>query len=178
MDKLKQSLIDALEEGQLKLGYRREAVRLYYPLASLCALLDLQADRAGMHAALLAFAQAQRGFFGEIAISHRGDRFCLTVPPEGVERVHSQVDEHGFLAQFLRVVSRHGATLYDVLAVFRRHSDRVTVRELHGCEFNYLVYFEDGLPNAYYYCIAEEPCHLTYHRFTREDYDAFRFEEA
>ena len=178
MDKLRQSLIDALEEGQLKLGYRREAVRLYYPLASLCALLDLQTDRAGMHAALLAFARAQRDFFGEIAVSSKGERFCLTVPPEGVERVHAQVDEHGFLAEFLQAVSRHGATLSDVLAVFRRYSDRVIVRELRGGEFDHLVYFEVGVPNAYYYCLAEEPCHLNYHRFTREDYEAFGFEEA
>ena len=178
MEKLRQSLIDALEEGQLKLGYREEAVRLYYPLASLNTLLGLSADRAGMHAALLAFARAQRDFFGEIAVSHKGDRFCLTIPPRGVARVHEQVDEHGFLAQFLQAVSRHGATMDDVLPAFRRYSDRVIVRALRGGEFDHLIYFEDGVPNAYYYCIAEEPCHLTYHRFTREDYEAFGFEEA
>ena len=178
MNPLKQNLIDTLEEGQLKLGYRPGAVRLYYPLASLCALLGVQTDRAGMCAALAAFAQEHRGFFGELAISHQGDRFCLTVPPEGAARVHEQVDEHGFLAAFLQAVSRHGATLSDVLAVFARYSDRVAVRTLRGGEFNYLVYFEDGRPNAYYYCLAEEPCHLTYHRFTKADYEAFGFEEA
>ena len=178
MDKLRQNLIDALEEGQLKLGYREGAVRLFYPLASLNALLGLHADCAGMRDALLAFARAQRDFFGEIAVSHKGDRFCLTVPPQGVARVHEQLDERGFLAQFLQAVSRHGATMDDVLAVFRRHSNRVVVRRLRGNDFDHLVYFEDGVPNDYYYCIAEEPCHLTYHRFTREDYEAFGFEEA
>ena len=37
-DALKKSMIDAIEEGQLKLGYRDETIRLYYPLESLCAL--------------------------------------------------------------------------------------------------------------------------------------------
>ena len=175
MDALSQSLFDAIEEGQLKLGYRREAIRLYYPLASLNALLGSAHDRAQMADALRAFAAAHRDVFGEIAVSSRGDRFCLTVPPEGVAYVHSRADEHGFLAEFLRAISRHGATIDDVLAVFTRHSRHVVFKPLSGGEFDYLLYFEDGVPDAYRYCIAKEPCHLTYHRFTKADYDAFGF---
>ena len=37
---LKKSIVDAIEEGQLKLGYREETIRLYYPLSSLCTLID------------------------------------------------------------------------------------------------------------------------------------------
>ena len=37
-DKLRKSIVDAVQEGQLKLGYRSETIRLYYPLASLCLL--------------------------------------------------------------------------------------------------------------------------------------------
>ena len=175
MDALSQNIFDVIEEGQLKLGYRREAIRLYYPLASLNAFFAAAYDRAQMHEALLRFAKEHRDAFGEIAVSSRGDRFCLTVPPEGVEFVHSHADESGFLAEFLRAISRHGATVDDLLAVFRRHSDRVVVKSLHNGEFDALIYFEDGVPDAYRYCIAKEPCHLTYHRFTKADYDAFGF---
>lgn len=34
-DRLAQSLIDIIKEQQAKLGYRKEIVRLYYPLSSL-----------------------------------------------------------------------------------------------------------------------------------------------
>ena len=33
--KLERNLIDLMKEEQAKLGYRKEAVRLYYPLSSL-----------------------------------------------------------------------------------------------------------------------------------------------
>jgi hypothetical protein len=47
-------------------------------------------------------------------------------------------------------------------------------RTTHG-EFDYLVYFEDGVPDDYRYCITDEGCHLIYHRFTPEDYEDFQF---
>ena len=175
MQALAQNIIDVLEEGQLKLGYRREAVRLYYPLASLNAFFASSYDRARMHDALTRFAEAHRDTFGDIAISRKGDRFCLTIPPEGVERVHANLDEHGFLAEFIRAIERHGTTLEELLAVFRRYSDDVIMQPLHNGEFDYLIYFAGGKPDAYRYCIAEEPCHLTYHRFTKADYEAFGF---
>ena len=34
----------------------------------------------------------------------------------------------------------------------------------------------DVYKRQYCYCIADEGCHLTYHRFTKEDYEAFGFE--
>lgn len=175
MHALARNIVDVLEEGQLKLGYRREAVRLYYPLASLNAFFASSYDRAQMHETLSRFAKAHRDLFGDIEISNKGDRFCLTVPPEGTGRVHANLGEHGFLAEFIRTIERHGVTLEELLAVFRRYSDHVVMQPLHNGEFDYLIYFADGKPDAYRYCIAEEPCHLTYHRFTRADYDAFGF---
>ena len=54
-DALKKSMIDAIEEGQLKLGYRDETIRLYYPLESLCALTGKKLDAAQMMRELEAF---------------------------------------------------------------------------------------------------------------------------
>ena len=39
-----------------------------------------------------------------------------------------------------------------------------------GGEFDYLVYFEDGEPDSFWYCITDEGCHMIYHRFSEEDY--------
>ena len=47
-DALKKSIVDAIEEGQLKLGYREETIRLYYPLSSLCTLMHRPMDAAEM----------------------------------------------------------------------------------------------------------------------------------
>ena len=175
MEALLRNIFDVIEEGQLKLGYRREAIRLYYPLASLNAFMNASCDRMQMHEALSRFAQRHRDVFGEIAVSSKGDRFCLTVPPEGVEAVHARANENGFLAEFIRAIERHGATIDDLLAVFRRHSRHVVAQPLNNGEFDYLVYFADGVPDEYRYCIACEPCHMTYHRFTKADYEAFGF---
>ena len=175
MEALARNIFDVIEEGQFKLGYREEAIRLYYPLASLNAFMDASFDSAQMREALARFAMRHRETFGEIAVSSKGDRFCLTVPPEGVEAVHTRANENGFLAEFIRAIERHGTTIDDLLAVFRRHSQHVVAQPLHNGEFDYLVYFADGVPDAYRYCIAQEPCHMTYHRFTKADYDAFGF---
>ena len=40
--KLEKNLIDLMKEEQANLGYRKEAVRLYYPLSSLNHLFDAE----------------------------------------------------------------------------------------------------------------------------------------
>ena len=113
---------------------------------------------------------------GEIEVSRKGERFCLAVGPKGAAWVHEHTDPSGFLADFIAAIGRHGCTMDELLAIFRRHGGHVHVEALHNGEFDWLVYFEDGRPDAYCYCIADEGCHLTYHRFTKEDYEAFGFE--
>ena len=174
-DALKKSMIDAIEEGQLKLGYRDETIRLYYPLESLCALTGKKLDAAQMMRELEAFFTEDEAELGKIEISRRGYRFCLAVGPKGAAWVHAHTNPNGFLAAFIAAIGRHGCTMDELLAVFNRYGDRVHVEELHNGEFDWLISFEDGQPDAYRYCIADEGCHLTYHRFTKEDYEAFGF---
>ena len=172
---LRQNIIDVIEEGQLKLGYREETIRLYYPLDSLNLFLDTALDAQGMTDTLCAFARENAADFGLIEISRKGRRFCVAVPPKGAAFVHEQTDENGFLAQFIALIARHETTIGDVIALFGRYSDCAAVSELHNGEFDYLIRFEDGKPDAFYYCITDEGCHLTYHRFTKADYEAFGF---
>jgi hypothetical protein len=42
-----------------------------------------------------------------------------------------------------------------------------------GEDFDYLVYFEDGRPDAFRYCLTQEGHHIIYHRFTADDYNDF-----
>ena len=56
----------------------------------------------------------------------------------------------------------------DILAVFHQFSDKVHCEKLEGNEeFDYLVYFEDGTPDSYRYCIKlDDDGDAVYHRFT------------
>lgn len=174
-EKLFANIVAVIQEGQLKLGYREETIRLYYPLDSLNIFLDTALDAAGMTDALHVFAREYADRLGEIAVSRKGKRFCIAVPPQGAAYVNEQTDKDGFLARFIAMVARHGTKIQDVIALFEAFSPCVKVDALHNGEFDYLIRFEDGKPDAFYYCITDEGCHLTYHRFTKEDYEAFGF---
>ena len=43
-ERLEKSLIDLVKEEQAKLGYRKEMIRLYYPLSSLNHFMEMYGD--------------------------------------------------------------------------------------------------------------------------------------
>ena len=45
-ERLEKSLTDTIKEEQAKLGFRKEAIRLYYPLSSLNHFFDVQEREA------------------------------------------------------------------------------------------------------------------------------------
>ena len=99
----------------------------------------------------------------------------IAIPPSGVDYVHEHTNGSEFISSFIETIGKHGCTIDELLQQFHRYSDHVHVeRTTHG-EFDYLVYFEDGVPDDYRYCITDEGCHLIYHRFTPEDYEDFQF---
>ena len=164
-----------LKEQQIKLGYQSETVRLYYPLSSLNHLLLSELDEQQMQKELERFSGAVRERFGEIEISHRKDRFCFAIPPQGSDYVHEHMDSTEFICQFIRAIGRHGCTIEDVIQVFHDYSQHVHVESMENGEFDYMIYFEDGSPDHFRYCIKDEGHHLIYHRFTPEDYEDFGF---
>lgn len=173
--KLENNIIDVIKEEQIKLGYRSETIRLYYPLTSLNRFLSADFDIAGMREALHGFSKAVEGRLGEIGVSNREERFCLKIPPQGVDYVHEHLDSTEFICDFIRTVEKHGCTIEDVLQQFYKHSEHVHVEKVNHGEFDYLVYFEDGKPDSFRYCITDEGCHVIYHRYTQEDYKDFDF---
>ncbi len=174
-ERLKQHICDMILEEQLKLGYREETVRLYYLLPSLNRLLGTEADMPQMHFLLQEFAGYAAPDLGMIGIRSLADgRIGFVLPPEAGRYVKDKEKspQAQFLREFLDVISRHGAGIDDITAVFEKWSDRVHVEHTPQGDFDYLVYFEDGDPDAYRYCITQEGPHLSYHRFTTEDYAA------
>ena len=89
--------------------------------------------------------------------------------------VHENRKPSEFLVRFIGTVARHGCTLDEVMDVFHAYSDHVHMEKTTGTGFDYLVYFEDGIPDDYRYCLSLEGEHMIYHKFTPEDYEDFGF---
>lgn len=173
--RLEQNIIDVIKEEQIKLGYRSETVRLYYPLTSLNNFLITDCSEEQMQQVLTDFCDAVEEKLGRIEVTNRGERFCLAVPPEGIDYIHDHMADTEFIVDFIRTIEKHGCTMDDVFKQFYKHSEHVHIEKMNNGEFDYLVYFEDGKPDEFRYCIKDEGCHMIYHRFTVEDYKDFQF---
>lgn len=171
MDELASSIIDIIKEEQVKLGYRKEKIRLYYPLSSLNILFGMKADSAMMEGRLKKYFAGRKDVFGETEVSHKSDRFCIQLPEQVSEYVYQHTEKSGFLYDFIEVIARHSSEIEDVLQVFRRYSDNVYFEKMVDEEFDFLIYFMDGQPDSYRYCLKEEGHHLIYHRYTKEDFE-------
>lgn len=173
-EKLEQNMIDIITEQQLKLGYRREKVRIYYPLLSLNRLLGTAYDTVQMDTALSDFCDSVKDKYGGIEVSETDGRFCLLIPPEGNEYIHGKTADYAFLAELIDIVRHHGCTLDEILSLFHKYSDSVHIEKTEHGEFDYLIYFKDGSPDSFRYCLSVEGEHIIYHRFTPEDYQDFK----
>ena len=174
-NRLENSLIDVIKEEQAKLGYRKEKISLYYPLSSLNHFFGGETDATGMMEILKDFPSYIEEKFGEVAVSHRGDRFCFTVSEKASEYVHNNMKENEFIKDLIGLISHHGCKMEDIFELFRQHSAQITIEEMHSDEFDYMICFENDSEDTYRYCFKDEGCHIIYHRFLPEDYEEFGF---
>lgn len=112
---------------------------------------------------------------GMVEVSHRGDRFCFHILPEGVEYVHENTKENEFIRELVNLVAKHGCTINQIYELFTARSDRVGREKMDNGEFDERIWFEDDVDDPYYYCFKQEGGHMIYHRFLPEDYEDFEF---
>lgn len=186
-DNLQRSLVDVIKEEQAKLGYYREDIRLYYPLSSLNHFFGTNVGADEMqrildgtgeqdHTPIAAgMNEALSDKLGMIEVSHRGDRFCFHIPPEGVEYVHENTTENEFIRELVQLVAKHGCTIEEVYQLFTKHSGHVRREPMENGEFDVRIWFEDVAEDPYYYCFKQEGEHMIYHRFLPADYEDFEF---
>ncbi|MDE5583022.1 MAG: DUF3877 family protein [Ruminococcus sp.] len=177
--RLEKNITDNIREAHAKLGFEKRAVSLNYMLGSLNSLLDTDFNSCDMKNALADFSDSVSERLRKLSFREIKGGFCITVSAEGTEYIHNS-NGSGFIEELVETVRSHGRTYEDVIRIFRKYSDSVKVVEKHNDEFDYLVFFEDGVPDEYLYCISLEEeidgsTHITYHRFIREDYEAFGF---
>ena len=186
-DNLQRSLIDVIKEEQAKLGYYREVIRLYYPLSSLNHFFGTNVEADEMQRILdgtgeqdhtpiaTGMNEALSDKLGMVEVSHRGDRFCFHIPPEGVEYVHENTTENEFIRELVQLVAKHGCTIEKVYQLFTKHSGHVRREPMENGEFDVRIWFEDVAEDTYYYCFKQEGEHMIYHRFLPADYEDFEF---
>lgn len=178
-ERLQKHILDNIFEAQVKLGYEGRPMSLNYTFGSLNHLLGEDLSPNDMQQALSDFAEYSLPCLGELTFTGIKNGFCITVPSEGTEYVHSRYDGGQFISKLVNGVRDH-RSLGEILDIFRSVSDAVSVTETDNDEFQYLVYFENGTPDDYRYCLSVDEeidgsVHVTYHRFIREDYDDLGF---
>lgn len=174
-EKLIENIVDQIKEAQIKLGYAKETVRLYYPAESLCSWLGLKEMQDRELAAFLAGEPAfSNSALGKLQFAAHKGRIEVRIPPEGAQYVRQQVPEPEFLKELIGFFGAHPhCSLEDVRKIFAKYSeDYVCEKMPEGADFDYVLYFPDGSVDAYYYCVKEEMGHTIYHRFIKEDYQA------
>ena len=174
-DKLERNLIDIVKEEQAKLGFFKEDIRLYYPLSSLNHFFNSSDSADEMQARLSTLPASLTDKLGDIRVSHKGDRFCFHIPPQGTVYVHDNTAGNEFIKELVNLVSKHGCTMNEILDLFHTYSENIITEEMDNGEFDRLIRFADNPDDTYYYCFKDEGCHIIYHRFLPEDYTDFDF---
>ena len=173
--RLEKSITDIIKEEQAKLGYKKEKIRLYYPLSSLNHFFQVEGDVTGMLEKLNWFPEYTQERMGNVEVTNDGERFCFHIPEEGVEYVHNHMEENEFIKELVELLQNHDCTMNQIFDLFRSRSEKVHIEEMNSDEFDYMVYFEDDEKDEYRYCFKDEGCHIIYHRFLPEDYEDFGF---
>ena len=171
----KQNIKDQIKEAQLKLGYAEETVRLYFPTASLNAILETdEPDSQAMFSMLQTAFRSPDPELGQLHFSRAGGRIEVSIPPDGVRFVHEHVEDPPFLSDLIGLfTSRTNCSLEEIQAVFAKYDSRFICRKMpEDADFDWCLHFPPGSTDSYYYCIKEEMGHTIYHRFIKADFDA------
>lgn len=175
VEKLMKNIIDQVKEGQLKLGYVRETVRLYYPLESMNAILETNFTTArDLVKSLNPVLLRECALPGGVWLGFQGERIDVSVSPKAVEYIYKTVPASGFLVDMIELFRNNPhCTLEEICRVFERHSKAYVCEKMpENTDFDYVLHFDNEEIDEFYYCIKMEMGHTTYHRFNKGDYEA------
>ncbi len=171
LDRLRNTLYEMMKEQQIKLGYVYETVRLYFPRTTLCNLLGISSINSDdeLKKAIHLFKEEVKDELGEVTVSRKEDRFCISVSAKGSRYIHEHVMEDSFLVDLIELFQQHNITIEDVKTVFDKTNMEYICEEQNGVEFDYLIHFMDNKADPYYYCVKFDDGHASYHRFHEFD---------
>ncbi len=181
---LKKHIIDTIKEWQLKIGYREGNMKLYYPRESLVELLGITEQE--LEYSLRSFCREMEPQFGSIKISGSYARYCLDIPAKGCAYVAGKVEEPVFLKLFLENLTKPGSNMEQIrecFAIYGKQTETSYIEEIikdsdkqeqGHCHEGHAFYFGDADVEEYVYWVEENEFGLTYHRFTREEFQKMK----
>lgn len=180
MNELAQHMVDTVKEWQCKIGVRKEKMDLFYPLESLKELLKLEktATTERLEQALTEFQKEYEDLFGRLHFWKEKDRYGIEIPEEGVIHIAETIPNPEFLEKFLQVIQNPASKMEDISNCFQQFAkDKGDVLHQENMVHDGLgsvFYFEKDTTERYVYCVEDDDFGLTYHRFTRKEYEELK----
>lgn len=171
--KLLQNIYDTIKEWQIKIGYQKESMGLYYPASSLKGLMGLPENISisELLKNLDIFLEENANTLGKAVVSNQEDRICLQIPKEGTAYVHEQIPASPFLKDFIQKITIPGCTLEEIKKVFYKYSTNIVEKDGIHDGLGRIFYFEDETIDPYIYCLEFDEFGATYHRFDKLDFE-------
>lgn len=169
---LEKHITDTMKEWQLKMDSFDSDIRLYYPKSSLCRYLKVSTDieHDMLSRKIEQYFLENAKYLGNVNVSAAKDRFCIQVGKEGCNYVEQNVPNPELLPGFLEVIKEQKMQgILDFCEEYaKKHGTNVCVQKENESET--VVFFENEDVEPYVYCIDQNEFGITYHRFTREEY--------
>ena len=160
---LEDRIVSTVQEMQVKLGQSSGSLSLYLPLDCLDGDVEDEIAR---------FREHVRPKLGDVACTLDDGRVRITVSEEGCRYVAGLPVSPVLLTMVDAVMSRE--SLDGIKARLEKVSKGLVWKEVDGDGFDHIAYFTDGT-DPYVYCIDSDCGPISYHRFSRRDYEAFGF---
>lgn len=176
-DALEKHIFDTIKEWQMKIGYREECMKLYYPQISLIELLGLGQDtsKEQLDKKLFEFCRMEETRLGKMEFSDENGRYCINVPVEGCTYIAQNVPDSVFLKNFLEVITKAGNTLEQVRECFAAYAEENNTKyvemDKREEDLGHVFFLEKEALDEYVYCVEADEFGLTYHRFTKADFE-------
>lgn len=173
MNTFRQAIMDSIYEQQIKLGYAKETLRLYFPESSLGYLLGLEdAERINkevIESELTKTLLTMEPDFGEMHFQVKKGRYAIILPPKAGEYVKDNGPKNEFLEALIQLFQSHTVDFEQVKALFAKYDKDYVCSPEDGIEFDYLLHFVNYKEDTYYYCVKFDVGHGSYHRFNAHD---------
>ncbi|MGN0097863.1 MAG: DUF3877 family protein [Candidatus Methanomethylophilaceae archaeon] len=160
---LEDRIVSTVQEMQVKLGQSSGSLSLYLPLDCLDGDVEEEIAR---------FREHVRPKLGDVACTLDDGRVRITVSEEGCRYVAGLPVSPVLLTMVDAVMSRE--SLDGIKARLEKVSKGLVWKEVDGDGFDHIAYFTDGT-DPYVYCIDSDCGPISYHRFSRRDYEVFGF---
>ncbi len=175
---LSDHIIDTLKEWELKMGQIDSDIRLYYPPDSVCDFLGLplQMEEQVLIAKVKEYLNTQTPFLGVVKVVPAKDhRIGVVIPREGSTYVAEHMDTPVFLQNLLQVLKQQSLqAIKDYFADYAGKHGGQMIEETEDDGIGCVLYFDKDDIDPYVYCFDSDAFGVTYHRFSRSDYEKLR----